>query len=83
MISPTSTIQLELLSKGNGQFDQLVVSRTATLNGILALNFSNGFAPRAGDVLTFIKASQGVKEKAWYEYQAYFWKHPWFIALQV
>lgn len=37
--------------------DRLVISGTAQLNGNLALNFGNGYAPRQGDVLTFVTAS--------------------------
>ncbi len=38
----------------------LAVSGAAALDGVLALDFSNGFAPKQGDTFTFLSAGGGV-----------------------
>jgi hypothetical protein len=50
------TLNIELGGTGAGQFDQLNVSGSTMLNGILHVSLINGFTPAAGDslrVLTF------------------------------
>jgi T5SS/PEP-CTERM-associated repeat protein len=53
-ISPTGTVQLDLLGPSAGQQDRLVVMGAANLDGTLALKFSNGYAPKQGDVLDLV-----------------------------
>lgn len=39
------------------QADQLIVTGDATLNGVVKLQFMNGYAPKAGDLFQFFKVS--------------------------
>ncbi|MCA9972286.1 MAG: autotransporter outer membrane beta-barrel domain-containing protein, partial [Anaerolineales bacterium] len=56
-LSDTARLALDLFGPTAAEQDRLVVSDTAVFNGILALNFTNGYAPRQGDVLTFVTVS--------------------------
>ena len=56
-ISPTGVITLHVLGDTAELQDRLVVSGTVTLDGDLALNFGNGYAPRQGDQLALIQAN--------------------------
>lgn len=51
-----ATSRLTFNLTGPGQYGQLVVSGTLQLGGELNLAFSEGYAPRAGDVFQFINA---------------------------
>ena len=57
LISPTSAITMNVLGGTADLQDRLVVSGTLNLNGDLAINFGNGYAPRQGDSLALIQAS--------------------------
>ena len=53
-MSETARLELDLFGPAAAQQDRLVVTGTVALDGVLALNFTNGYAPRQGDVLTFV-----------------------------
>jgi T5SS/PEP-CTERM-associated repeat protein/probable HAF family extracellular repeat protein len=59
-ISPTGRLEIPLIGSTSGQYGSLAVTGTAALDGVLALNFSQGFAPRQGDAFTFLTATGGV-----------------------
>ena len=59
-LGPTGVIRVEVRGAEPGNQTRLEVLGTATLNGRLELNFSNGYAPRQGDQLRFITAKGGV-----------------------
>ncbi len=46
--------------RAQGQYGSLAVTGTASLDGVLALNFSNGYAPSQGDTFTFLTATDGI-----------------------
>jgi T5SS/PEP-CTERM-associated repeat protein len=52
--------RLEVRLTGPGQYGQLEVTGAATLGGSLVLNFSEGYAPEAGDVFQFVRAEVSV-----------------------
>jgi hypothetical protein len=52
--APGSRLAVRLT--GPGQYGQLDVTGAATLGGTLVLNFSEGYAPEAGDVFQFVRA---------------------------
>lgn len=56
-ISSTGVITLELLGASAALQDRLVVSGAAVVEGTLALNFANGYAPRQGEELALIEAA--------------------------
>lgn len=53
-MSPTARLVLDVL--GTNNHDRLLITGTAKLGGQLVLNFGEGFAPKKGDVFTFIQA---------------------------
>lgn len=67
--TPTMTITGNLTSGGNGrlmiplsgggagQYGNLTVDGTAVLDGVLVLDFRNGYAPKQGDTFTFVSAT--------------------------
>ena len=56
-MSETGVITLHVLGGTADLQDRLVVSGTAALHGPIALNFSNGYAPKQGDQLVLIQAA--------------------------
>jgi len=44
-----TTVEIELVGAATGQFDQVVVTGTATLGGTLDVLLVNGYTPQAGD----------------------------------
>lgn len=56
-ISETGVISMSLLGPTSDLQDRLVVSGTLNLNGDLAFNFGNGYAPKQGDQLALIQAN--------------------------
>jgi T5SS/PEP-CTERM-associated repeat protein len=47
-------LEMEVSGPGDGQADQLVVTGDITFGGTLKMNFIDGYAPRAGDVIEFL-----------------------------
>lgn len=54
------TLVIDVYGTGPSSFGVLQVTRGVTLNGRLVVNFLNGFAPRAGDQLGFIRFGEGL-----------------------
>ncbi len=59
-ISPTGRLEIPLTGTSAGQYGSLAVTGSAALDGVLALNFSQGFAPKQGDTFTFLSATDSV-----------------------
>jgi hypothetical protein len=59
-ICKTGRLEIPLTGKNAGQYDSMAVNGAATLDGVLALNFTQGYAPRRGDTFTFLAATGGV-----------------------
>lgn len=59
-IGSSGRLAIPLTGRSPGQYGSLAITATAHLDGVLALNFSNGYAPRQGDTFTFLTATQGV-----------------------
>jgi probable HAF family extracellular repeat protein/T5SS/PEP-CTERM-associated repeat protein len=57
---PTGRLEIPLTGSGAGHYGSLVVTGAATLDGVLALNFSPGYAPQQGDMFTFLTATGGI-----------------------
>ncbi|MCU0490068.1 MAG: hypothetical protein MUD01_00565 [Chloroflexaceae bacterium] len=54
-LAPTSALKLDLV--GSGKYDKLQVNGTTAIDGALTLAFREGYAPRVGDVYTFVSSS--------------------------
>jgi hypothetical protein len=57
---PTGRLEIPLIGTEAGQYGSLVITGTVTLDGVLALDFRNGYAPKQGDTFTFLSATGGV-----------------------
>jgi len=57
---PTGRLELPLAGRGAGEYGSLSVTGSAHLDGVLALRFQDGYAPRQGDTFTFLTAGGGV-----------------------
>ena len=57
---PNGRLEIPLTGRAPGQYGSLSVSGAAALDGVLALRFRNGYAPRRGDTFTFVAATGGV-----------------------
>lgn len=55
-LAETGRLVADVRGPNAGEYDRLVVTGAATLNGVLELHFTNGFAPQQGDVFTFAQA---------------------------
>ncbi len=53
-------LRIPLIGSSAGQYGSLVVTGTAQVDGVLALDFGNGYAPNQGDAFTFLTATGGV-----------------------
>lgn len=51
---------IPLSGGGAGQYGSLAVEGAAVLDGVLALDFRNGYAPKQGDIFTFLTATGAV-----------------------
>lgn len=60
-VNPTGRLDIPLIGSGSGQYGRLAVSGAAALDGVLALDFQRGYAPRRGDAFTFLTATGGVR----------------------
>lgn len=58
-ISPTGRMQIPLTGSSAGQYGSLGVTGAANLDGVLSLNFRDWFAPKQGDIFTFLSATGG------------------------
>jgi hypothetical protein len=59
-IGPAGRLEIPLTGKSAGRYGSLAVAGAATLDGVLALNFTQGYAPRRADTFTFLTATGGV-----------------------
>jgi probable HAF family extracellular repeat protein/T5SS/PEP-CTERM-associated repeat protein len=59
-MGPTGRIEIPVTGKNAGQYGSLAVNGAANLDGVLALKFSGGFAPKQGDTFTFLAATGGI-----------------------
>lgn len=59
-IGPAGRLEIPLTGRSAGRYGRLAVTGAATLDGVLALNFTQGYAPRRTDTFTFLKATGGV-----------------------
>jgi probable HAF family extracellular repeat protein/T5SS/PEP-CTERM-associated repeat protein len=57
-MGPSGRIEIPLI--GPGQYGRVTITGTAVLDGVLALDFSNGYAPSQGDTFTLLAATGGV-----------------------
>lgn len=53
-MGPTGRVEIPVTGKNAGQYGSLAVTDAAALDGVLALKFSQGFAPKQGDTFTFL-----------------------------
>lgn len=58
-IGPTGRLEIPIIGNNPGLYGSLVITGTATLDGVLELDFSNGYAPHQGDTFTFLAATGG------------------------
>jgi hypothetical protein len=59
-IGPSGRLAIPLTGNSAGLYGSLAITGTAHLDGVLALNFSQGFAPQQGDTFTFLTATGGI-----------------------
>ncbi|MCC7360323.1 MAG: DUF3466 family protein [Anaerolineales bacterium] len=59
-MGPSGRLAIPLLGSGAGQYGSVAVTGTASLDGVLALSFSQGFAPQQGNTFTFLTTTGGI-----------------------
>ncbi|MCZ7553135.1 MAG: hypothetical protein B6D39_00400 [Anaerolineae bacterium UTCFX2] len=59
-IGPSGQVSIPLIGNEAGLYGSLAVTGSAALDGVLALNFSQGYAPKQGDTFTFLTATNGL-----------------------
>ncbi|KXK38599.1 MAG: hypothetical protein UZ16_OP3001000680 [Candidatus Hinthialibacteria bacterium OLB16] len=59
-MGPAGRLEIPLIGKDSDQYGKLAVSGSAALNGVLALNFHDDYAPQKDDTFTFLTASGGI-----------------------
>lgn len=57
---PTGRLEIPLVGSNPWQHGSLAVNGTVALDGALALDFRNGYAPDQGDTFTFLTATEGL-----------------------
>jgi len=57
---PTGRLAIPLIGSSPGQYGSLGITGTTSLDGVLALKFSQGYAPQQGDMFTFLTAMDGI-----------------------
>lgn len=57
---PTGRLEIPLTGNGAGQYGSLGVTGHATLDGVLALDFRNGYVPYRNDTFTLLTATGGI-----------------------
>ncbi len=55
----SGTLSVRLAGSGSGQYDQLLVTGMATLDGTLAVSLLNGFVPKPGDAFKLLTYGSG------------------------
>lgn len=56
-ISPTGRLEVPITGSNAGEYGGLKINGSATLDGVLALAFRDGYAPSRGDTFTFLTAT--------------------------
>ena len=56
----TGELAIPLIGNGAGQYGSLVITGTAHLDGVLSLDFRNGYAPSQGDTFIFLTTTNGL-----------------------
>jgi hypothetical protein len=56
-IGSTGRLEIPLIGSAPGQYGSLMVTGAVTLDGVLALDFSQGYAPHQGDTFTLLTAT--------------------------
>jgi probable HAF family extracellular repeat protein/T5SS/PEP-CTERM-associated repeat protein len=56
-ISPTGRLEIPLTGSSPGQYGSLAVNGAINLDGVLVLDFSQGYAPKQGDIFTLLAAT--------------------------
>lgn len=59
-ISPNGRLEIPVTGASPGLYGGLAVTGTVALDGVLALDFRQGFVPQPGDAFTFLIATGGV-----------------------
>jgi T5SS/PEP-CTERM-associated repeat protein len=59
-LSSTGRLEISLIGSTPGQYGSLTVNGAANLDGVLALDFQQGYAPHRGDTFTLFTATGGV-----------------------
>ncbi len=59
-IGPAGRLEIPLAGNQAGLYGSLAVTGTAVLDGVLALDFHNGYIPKQGDTFTFLTATEGI-----------------------
>lgn len=54
---PSGRVEIPLIGGNPGEYGSLAVTGATVLDGVLALNFQQGYAPRQGDIYTFLSAA--------------------------
>jgi len=54
---PSGRVEIPLIGDDPGQYGSVAATGAAVLDGVLALNFQQGYAPRQGDIYTFLSAA--------------------------
>jgi hypothetical protein len=57
---PGSRVELPVTGNAPGQYGSLAVTGTANLDGVLALDFRDGYVPSQGDTFTFLASTGGI-----------------------
>ncbi len=60
-MSPTARLDIPVAGSGAGQYGSLHVVGATRLDGVLALNFVQGFLPKKGETFTLLSATAGIK----------------------
>jgi hypothetical protein len=53
-MGPTGRVEIPVIGKNAGQYGSLSITGTAQLDGVLALDFGNSYAPHQGDTFTLL-----------------------------
>ncbi len=59
-MGPAGRVAIPATGNVPGQYGSLAVTGTANLDGVLALDFRDGYVPRQGDTFTFLAATGGI-----------------------
>lgn len=59
-MGPTGRLEIPLAGRDAGQYGSLGVTGQATLDGVLALDFRNGYVPYRNDTFTLLTATGGI-----------------------